>query len=156
MWSKEQSKQAESEGWDIFTCEGSVNGYYQIQMIDEQNKFKDDVDVWEMLVKSEKKLHIDALVFIAINNPTEFKAIIKHTKANLFGYSQSRNRYHWKINDVIILNQGFRSKNDCDNWIQENRNRLGFDWRAGFMLKWKSQDQPWVLVNKKGEEVKCF
>lgn len=70
------------------------------------------------------------------------------------GYIQKGNRYFWKIGAETKFNQGFKSKRDCDKWVDEKRIEYGFEWRVGFMVKFKKFDQPWVLVDRKGNEVK--
>ena len=57
---------------------------------------------------------------------------------------------------AVIGSYGFKSKEDCDKWIEEKRNQYGFEWRVGFMVKFKSEQNQWYLVNKKGNEVKVF
>jgi len=73
-----------------------------------------------------------------------------------FGYYQKSNRYHWKINNEIKINMGFKSKNDCEEWIKEKYFIYGFEWRVGFMVKFKSEQTPWYLVDKNGTEIKTF
>lgn len=73
-----------------------------------------------------------------------------------YGYIQSGNRYHWRINGEIKTDMGFKSKKQCDEWIEEKRNSLGFEYRVGYMVKFKSEQTHWYLVDKKGNEVKSF
>ncbi len=73
-----------------------------------------------------------------------------------YGYNQKGNRYHWRINGQIITSVGFKSKANCDEWIDEQIKEDNLDWRVGFMVKFKSEDCPWYLVNKNGEEIKAF
>ena len=72
------------------------------------------------------------------------------------GFRQKGNRYFWKIGTMTmsILNQGFRSKADCEEWIESKREKYGLDWRAGFLVKFKAFDTPWLLVSRNGSEVK--
>lgn len=44
-----------------------------------------------------------------------------------FGYFQKGNRYFWRINNEIHFDQGFKSKNDCNSWIEEKRNQYGLE-----------------------------
>ena len=71
-----------------------------------------------------------------------------------FGYIQKGNRYHWKINDEIIIQEGFKSKKEADVWIQEKK----FEWRSGYLVAFfddsRSCSRWWTLVDKKGREVK--
>jgi hypothetical protein len=73
-----------------------------------------------------------------------------------YGYYQKGNRYHWRINGEIKTEMGFKSKDDCDKWIEEKRNQYGFEWRVGFMVKFKSEQTQWYLVDKNGIEIKAF
>ena len=70
------------------------------------------------------------------------------------GYIQKGNRYFWKIGAETKFNQGFKSKQDCENWINKKKDEYGLEWRVGFMVKFKKFDQPWVLVDRKGNDVK--
>lgn len=71
------------------------------------------------------------------------------------GYFQKGNRYFFKEGD-IVHKSGFKSKQDCEEWINLNREKYGLDWRAGFMIKFKTLPLPLILVDKNGKEVKCF
>lgn len=73
-----------------------------------------------------------------------------------YGYFQKGNRYFFKIGATTHFNMGFKSKNDCDKWIQEKRNQYGLDWRCGFMVKFVKFQTPFILVDRKGNEVKAF
>lgn len=91
-----------------------------------------------------------------MNNNNENTALNKPAVIGSYGYYQKGNRYHWKINGEIKKEMGFKSKEDCDKWIGEKRNQYGFEWRVGFMVKFKSEQTQWYLVDKKGNEVKAF
>ena len=91
-----------------------------------------------------------------MNNKNENSALNKPAVIGSYGYYQKGNRYHWRINGEIKEEMGFKSKEDCDKWIEEKRNQYGFEWRVGFMVKFKSEQNQWYLVNKKGNEVKVF
>ena len=73
-----------------------------------------------------------------------------------YGYYQKGNRYHWRINGEIKDTMGFKSKEDCNKWIEEKGVQYGFEWRVGFMVKFKSEQTQWYLIDKKGNEVKTF
>lgn len=73
-----------------------------------------------------------------------------------YGYFQKGNRYFFKIGATTHFNMGFKSKNDCDKWINEKRNQYGLDWRCGFMIKFISFQNTFILVDRKGNEVKAF
>lgn len=73
-----------------------------------------------------------------------------------YGYVQKGNRYFWKMGATTKFNQGFKSKKDCEDWINEKKDQYGFDWRFGFMVKFKKFDYLFVLVDRYGKEVKMF
>jgi len=73
-----------------------------------------------------------------------------------YGYYQKGNKYHWRINNIIKMEMGFKSKKECDEWIEEKRTSYGFQWRVGFMVKFKSEQIQWYLVDKKDNEVKTY
>lgn len=73
-----------------------------------------------------------------------------------YGYIQKGNRYFWRVGDTTHFNQGFKSKNDCDEWINQVRDKYYFDWRVGFVVKFRLFDDPYYLVDRKGNEVKAF
>lgn len=78
-WTRVDSAAAMAEGWDIFSCDDSAHGPYQLQKLDEGDQFPDDGDAWRHVVKlaaSESPLHIRALAFLADKNPTELARII--------------------------------------------------------------------------------
>jgi len=37
-----------------------------------------------------------------------------------------------------------------------NKQENGFEWRVGFMVKFKTEQTQWYLVDKNGSEVKAF
>lgn len=71
------------------------------------------------------------------------------TKGN-YGYAQKGNRYHWKIEDEIFIQEGFKSKKEADAWIQEKK----FEWRCGYLVAFYGDSRQWTLVDKKGREAK--
>jgi len=65
---------AESEGWGIFICEGSQDGDYQIQKIDDKNKFKSDMDAIRHILKlafNGSTFHKQAIWKVINLNPKE-------------------------------------------------------------------------------------
>lgn len=84
------------------------------------------------------------------------QTIAKPNVVGSYGYSQKGNRYFWRIGAKTKFNQGFKSKDDCEEWINKVRDKYGFDWRAGFQIKFRQFDLPWTLVDRKGNEVKCW
>jgi hypothetical protein len=90
-----------------------------------------------------------------LNEPRQ-PGLHKASVSSSHGYIQKGNRYFWRIGAKTKFYQGFKSKDDCDKWINEVRDKYGFDWRVGFIVKFKKFDEPWTLVTRKGDEVKCW
>lgn len=72
--------------------------------------------------------------------------------AGIFGYVQKSNRYYWKVNGEIELNQGFKSRKQCNEWLETKRQSI--DWRVGFLVKFKGIANAWELVDRYGKIVK--
>lgn len=70
-----------------------------------------------------------------------------------YGYKQPYNRYFWKRGAAKNFTQGFKSKKDAVNWIEEERQKGNLDWTAGFTIKLKNQDIHWILEDKFGIEI---
>jgi hypothetical protein len=91
-WSPEHQKAANREGWDIFDSEGSANGRWQIQKMDDVAgaaeasghpvpEIENDHAAW-LLVYSGKESHqIAAREYIQRHNEVEWDAIVKHCSA---------------------------------------------------------------------------
>jgi hypothetical protein len=70
--------QSASEGWVVADCDGSENGPWQIQKVDEMDVFKSDCDAWAHVVQAAKNgsaYHQAALDFVAEHNPIEWQVI---------------------------------------------------------------------------------
>lgn len=66
------------EGWDLFFSEGSDNGDYQIQRIDEMNIFENDIQAIKFVYKRAlegSKRHKKALAVVMFLNPQEIRLI---------------------------------------------------------------------------------
>lgn len=48
------NKIAKKEGWGIFECYGSEEGFIQIQKIDDEDKFKNDMEAIRFVLKLAK------------------------------------------------------------------------------------------------------
>ena len=72
----------------------------------------------------------------------------------MFGYVQKSNRYYWKVNGEIELNQGFKSRKQCDDWLELKQEQSQIDWRVGFLVKFKGLSIAWELVDRYGKIVK--
>ena len=69
---------AKDEGWGIFYCEGSENGDYQIQKIDEDNVFINDIDAIRFVNKMSllgSSVHKETIKLIHNLNPKELSLI---------------------------------------------------------------------------------
>lgn len=87
-WTTEDSAAAITEGWEIFECDGSDNGPFQICKLDAPEAWagvcgvdtvppalEDDTDAWVLVRDTESALHTKALAFLAQENPKEYEAI---------------------------------------------------------------------------------
>jgi hypothetical protein len=102
-----------------------------------------------VVIKKNKTKYMHTVEFIT-SSPNSGNTIF----VGSHGYEQKGNRYFWRIGAKTKFNQGFKSKDDCDEWINKVRDKYGFDWRVGFQVKFNQFDLPWTLVDSKGVEVK--
>lgn len=75
--------QAFTEGWGIFDCDGSENGPWQIQRIDEDEKFPSDDEAWLHVAEKAKAgsaYHRGAIEFIRHHNSAEYAAFSAFTR----------------------------------------------------------------------------
>lgn len=80
-WTREQSAQAQQEGWDIFHVDRSPTHQYEIERIDVPEDgsppvFDGDAEAWEHIVvraAAGSVLHSHALQFIKTNSPDEWR-----------------------------------------------------------------------------------
>lgn len=66
---------AGAEGWGIFECGGSANGYYQLCRLDEEAIFASDDEAWKHVVAKVAEgsaYHRSALDYIRAHNPIEW------------------------------------------------------------------------------------
>ncbi|RQH02736.1 hypothetical protein [Paraburkholderia dinghuensis] len=71
---------AMQEGWSIFDCEGSANGPWQLQRIDEDEKFMSDGAAWEFVVQQAhvgSVYHASVLNCLYDQNRIEFDSIFR-------------------------------------------------------------------------------
>jgi hypothetical protein len=69
------NNQAVTEGWYIADCDGSDNGPYQIQKLDDENVFSKDDEAWDHVVAKAREgsaYHLSAIEYIRVYNPREF------------------------------------------------------------------------------------
>ena len=74
---------AMAEGWAIFDADGSVQNKdgrspFQLQRIDEMEKFDGDIEAWRYVIDRAKEgslLHLGALRFLAAESPGEIDQI---------------------------------------------------------------------------------
>jgi hypothetical protein len=67
---------AELEGWGIFYCQGSEDGDYQLQKIDDSGVFENDLQAISFvknLAQQGSAIHILAMGIIAVLNPSELQ-----------------------------------------------------------------------------------
>jgi hypothetical protein len=77
-WTLADSLAAIAEGWDVFDCDGSANGRFQICKRDDMEIFEDDTDAWVHIgtrATEGSRLHMRALTFVMQHNPVEYTAI---------------------------------------------------------------------------------
>ena len=80
-WTKQDSKLANLEGWDLYECFCSSDGDWQVQANDDANskwdaKLKDDTEAWELVANGNKEHHKKVLAFLKEHNPSEYDRII--------------------------------------------------------------------------------
>jgi hypothetical protein len=91
-WTLADSKAARAEGWDVWDCDGSENGRFQLCRCDDDPEaercdatgemrgaaFDDDEGAWRHVVALAREgsaLHVKALAFITAQNPIEAECI---------------------------------------------------------------------------------
>ena len=74
-WTKENSKSAIIEGWDLYHTEGSVDGDRQVQRNDEQHLLEDDHQAWVIVNKGVEPHHLKAKQILKRENLKEYKRI---------------------------------------------------------------------------------
>jgi hypothetical protein len=87
-WTDQDRAAAEREGWDIFQCDGSGGGLWQIQKFDDPDDevadvitatvgrlWETDEEAWLHIWTVPSDLHARALAFIRALNPLEWDAI---------------------------------------------------------------------------------
>lgn len=84
-WHPTLSHQASEEGWDIFECSGSSDGFWQLQMCDDMKMFEDDAAAWQHVWRyamGESPLHAYAIMFLRTHNQQEYDAIRNFCREN--------------------------------------------------------------------------
>jgi len=73
----------------------------------------------------------------------------------MYGYlNQKGNRWFIKVGAATVYNSGFKSIEQFEEWIKEEFNKRGIDWRDGYVWKYKDYDRTFHLVNKLGKEAR--
>lgn len=73
---------------------------------------------------------------------------------NQNGYlRQKGNRYFINKGAITYFNAGFKSKEQFNQWIEEEFAKRGLDWRVKFIWKYKDEDKIYKLVNGNGSLV---
>jgi hypothetical protein len=74
-WSQDESDQADVEGWNVFHCDGSMHGEWQLFKDDEGDILDSDEDVVKLVnfcALNGSRLHQRAIDFIRRYNEPEF------------------------------------------------------------------------------------
>ena len=90
-WPSEHSDKAVREGWDIWDSEGSENGVWQVQRIDDPEAFDDaagfkppklasDGEAFRIVANGALPHHAAALAFLKAHNPMEYQAVMRFAK----------------------------------------------------------------------------
>jgi hypothetical protein len=106
------------EGWGIFDCEGSANGPWQLQKIDEDFAFPSDTEAWQFVSKqvaSGSLYHILAMRFLDVNNPTEFAAITTATNCVVSEH------YEPDWSELVVLGTAASVAEALDKWYKHDR-----------------------------------
>jgi hypothetical protein len=86
-WTDADHDAANSEGWDLFDCDGSENGPVQLCKIDDPEAWAEDRGVtitqtwqadneaWVYVWTNPSDLHTKALAMVKAENPVEYEAI---------------------------------------------------------------------------------
>ena len=77
-WSKQDSKVAREEGWDLYYSKGSLDGDWQIQRNDEDAIIEDDMEAHKIVATSREPHHRKALTILLHNNLKECILVVKH------------------------------------------------------------------------------
>jgi hypothetical protein len=86
------NRQAFSEGWGIFDCDGSENGPWQLQRLDEETPFPSDDEAWQYVVEraaASSPYHQCALAYLREHNRLEFYCIAK-MHPDILGHQPAR------------------------------------------------------------------
>ena len=76
-------------------------------------------------------------------------------KKNQYGYiNQKGNRYFIRVGASINYTAGFKTKEQFNEWIEEEFKIHGADWRAGYSWKYKDSQDMWELTKKDGTLVR--
>ena len=91
-WSQAHSKAAIAEGWEIFDCDGSCNGRWQVDCIDTPAdwehlndgvappKLENDEAAWAIVANGNEPHHGAAREFLKAHNPAEYDLVMKFKK----------------------------------------------------------------------------
>lgn len=85
-WKEEHAHAALLEGWNIFECNGSQYGPWQIQRLDHADEtpgaaqLESDVDAWDLVLTGAGAHHAAALKFLRAHNPIDYEALMAHAE----------------------------------------------------------------------------
>lgn len=89
-WTKAHSSAAIAEGWEIFDCDGSSNGPWQVDELDEPDEWaqlnggvvppqlESGEVAWRIVANGTLPHHIAAREFLQAHNPQEYEMVMRH------------------------------------------------------------------------------
>jgi hypothetical protein len=89
-WTEAHSSAAIAEGWEIFDCDGSSNGRWQVDMLDDPAEWAqinggvlpprldDDQHAWALVANGTLPHHLAARAFLQAHNPPEYELVMKY------------------------------------------------------------------------------
>ena len=75
-WTKDDSKLATLEGWDLYESTGSLDGNIQVQRNDDQAILTDDIQAWTIVNKGTRPHHLKAKSILKKENAKEYNRIL--------------------------------------------------------------------------------
>lgn len=93
-WSEQHSNAAIAEGWEIFDCEDSSNGRWQVDELDDPSswihltggvappKLDDNEAAWAIVANGTLLHHEAARAFLQTHNPQEYALVMQQLKEN--------------------------------------------------------------------------
>ena len=86
-WTVDNANHANAEGWDIFACDGSDYGEWQIQKIDDTSELSHagdtipdlefDEQAWLIVANGKEPHHIAAMAFLKAHSPKAYEYVAR-------------------------------------------------------------------------------